>query len=54
MKKHVGAKKTELLELPRGVTESALYVEHSKINRQDSAITVTDRRGMVQNSCCHD
>ena len=49
MKKHVGAKKTELLELPRVSDRvSFLYVEHSKINRQDSAITVTDGRGMVR------
>lgn len=49
MKKHVGAKKTELLELPRVSDRiTFLYVEHSKINRQDSAITVTDRRGIAR------
>ena len=49
MKKHVGAKKTELLDLPRVSDRvSFLYVEHSKINRQDSAITVTDGRGWFE------
>lgn len=49
MKKQVGAKKAELLELPRVSDRiSFLYVEHSKINRQDSAITVTDRRGVAR------
>jgi CRISPR-associated protein Cas1 len=49
MKTQVGAKKAKLLELPR-VSDRAtfLYVEHSKINRQDSAITVTDRRGVAR------
>lgn len=44
-----GAKKAELLELPRiSDRASFLYVEHSKINRQDSAITVTDSRGIAR------
>lgn len=49
MKKHFGAKKPKLLELPR-VSEriTFMYVEHSKINRQDSSITVTDRRGVAR------
>jgi CRISPR-associated protein Cas1 len=49
MKRTIGTKKTELLELPR-VSDRAtfLYVEHSKINRQDSAITVTDKRGIAK------
>jgi len=49
MKMQGGAKKAELLELPR-VSDRAsfLYIEHSKINRQDSSITVTDRRGVVR------
>lgn len=44
-----GAKKIELTELPR-ITDrvSFIYVEHAKINRQDSAITVTDSRGVVR------
>ncbi len=25
-----------------------IYIEHAKINRQDSAITVTDQRGIVR------
>lgn len=49
MKEQVGAKKTELKELPRiGDRVSFIYVEHAKINRQDSAITVTDKRGLVK------
>lgn len=49
MKDFVGAKKPELLELPRVSDRiTFLYVEHAKVNRQDSAITVTDRRGMVR------
>ncbi len=49
MKGYVGAKKTELLELPRVSDRiTFLYVEHSEINRQDSAITVTDRRGIAR------
>ena len=49
MKSFVGAKKPELLELPRVSDRiTFMYVEHSKINRQDSAITVTDRRGMAK------
>lgn len=49
MKKHTGAKKAELIELPRVSDRvSFLYVEHAKINRQDSAITVTERRGIVR------
>ncbi|MGI6159957.1 MAG: type I-E CRISPR-associated endonuclease Cas1e [Limnochordia bacterium] len=49
MKNHVGAKKAELLELPRVSDRiTFLYVEHSKINRQDSAITVTDSRGTAR------
>lgn len=49
MKGFVGAKKPELLELPRVSDRiTFMYVEHSKINRQDSAITVTDRRGIAK------
>ena len=49
MKDYVGARKTELLELPRVSDRiTFLYLEHSKINRQDSAITVTDKRGIVR------
>ena len=48
MKKQVGAKKTELNELPRiGDRVSFIYVEHAKINRTDSAISVYDNRGIV-------
>lgn len=43
-----GAKKTELTELPRiGDRVSFIYVEHSKINRVDSAVSVSDYRGTV-------
>lgn len=49
MKGFVGAKKPELLELPRVSDRiTFLYVEHAKINRQDSAITATDKRGMAR------
>ncbi|HZK27251.1 MAG TPA: type I-E CRISPR-associated endonuclease Cas1e [Thermoclostridium sp.] len=49
MKKFVGAKKPELLELPRVSDRiTFMYIEHSKINRQDGAITITDRRGMAK------
>jgi CRISPR-associated protein Cas1 len=43
-----GAEKPELQELPQ-IRErlSFLYLEHCLINRQDSAITVTDERGTV-------
>ncbi len=47
--KIAGAEKTKLHELPRiGDRVSFIYVEHAKINRKDSAITVTDKRGVVQ------
>lgn len=48
MKNIAGAKKTELSELPRiSDRVSFIYVEHAKINRIDSAITVSDYRGIV-------
>lgn len=41
--------KTELTELPRiSDRVSFIYVEHAKINRQDSAITVLEERGLVR------
>lgn len=44
-----GAKKTELKELPQIADRvSFIYVEHAKINRQDSAITVADQNGIVR------
>ena len=43
-----GAKKAELTELPRiDDRVTFIYIEHAKINRQDSAVTVTDNRGIV-------
>ncbi len=49
MSKQSGAKKTVLTELPRiGDRVSFIYIEHAKINRQDSAITVIDSRGIVR------
>lgn len=49
MDRKFGAKKTELPELPRiGDRVSFIYVEHAKINRQDSAITVLDARGTIR------
>lgn len=48
-KTQAGAKKAELKELPRiSDRVSFIYVEHSKINRIDSAVTVTDTKGMVR------
>ncbi len=48
MNKIIGAKKTELTELPRiSDRVSFLYIERAKINRLDSAITVSDYRGVV-------
>lgn len=42
-------KKTELIQLPRISDRiSFIYVERAKVNRQDSAITVTDERGIVR------
>ncbi|MGI6214862.1 MAG: type I-E CRISPR-associated endonuclease Cas1e [Christensenellales bacterium] len=44
-----GAKKTKLPELPRiGDRVSFVYVEHTKINRKDSAVTFVDSRGEVR------
>ncbi|WP_273450055.1 type I-E CRISPR-associated endonuclease Cas1e [Streptococcus ferus] len=44
-----GAKKTSLRELPKiSDRVSFIYVEHAKINRVDSAITVTDSKGIVR------
>lgn len=49
MAKQVGAKKTELIELPRIKDRiSFIYIEHAKINKQNSAITVIDDRGIVK------
>ena len=48
MKEIPGAKKPELQELPQIRDRiSFLYIEHSVINRSDSAITITDLRGTV-------
>lgn len=48
MDKKSGAKKTDLKELPKISNRvSFIYVERAKINRQDSAITVSDYRGIV-------
>lgn len=47
--KNFGARKTELQELPKIVDRvTFIYIEHAKINRQDSAITVSDKRGLVK------
>ena len=49
MKEKVGAPKTSLNELPRISDRiTFIYVEHAKINRYDSAITVIDSRGTVK------
>lgn len=47
-KKEVGAKKPERYELGRVRDRiTFLYLEHAKLNRQDSAIQVMDQRGIV-------
>lgn len=47
--KFAGAEKTRLYELPRIEDRvSFIYIEHAKINRKDSAITVIDAKGVVQ------
>lgn len=44
-----GAKKTELYELPKiSDRVSFIYIEHAKINRVDSSITVADNKGVVR------
>lgn len=49
MKETSGAKKADLRELPMMSDRvSFIYVEHAKINRSDSAITVIDVRGTVK------
>ncbi|MDD7305339.1 MAG: type I-E CRISPR-associated endonuclease Cas1e [Peptoniphilaceae bacterium] len=49
MDKKISIKKTEINELPR-VSDRAsfLYIEHAKISRKDSALTVLDNRGTVR------
>lgn len=47
-----GAKKTELNELPRiSDRVSFIYLEHAKINRQDSTIAVRDQQGLICIPC---
>lgn len=49
MKNIQGAKKTTLPELPKiSDRVTFIYVEHAKINRVDSSITVSDSRGLVK------
>ncbi len=49
MKRKSGAQKTKLKELPKiSDRVSFLYVEHAKIHRHDSAITVIDSRGTAR------
>lgn len=46
--KNIGAKKPDIPELSRVSDRiTFLYLEHAKLNRQDSAIRVTDNRGTV-------
>lgn len=48
MNKNYGAPKAELNELGRIQDRvSFLYIEHARLNRQDSALTVTDERGIA-------
>lgn len=47
--KNIGAKKTELNELPRiSDRASFLYVDHAKISRSDSAITIHKAEGIIK------
>ncbi len=49
MKEQVGAKKTQLKELPRiSDRVSFIYIEHAKVSRTDSAITVLDDKGTIR------
>lgn len=49
MKNKSGAKKTSLVELPKiSDRVTFIYIEHSKISRHDSAITVTDSMGTIK------
>ena len=48
MARKTGADKPKLYELERVSDRiTFLYLEHAKVNRQDSAITVTDDKGVV-------
>ena len=48
MNNNYGAPKAELNELGRIQDRiSFLYIEHARLNRQDSAVTVTDKQGIV-------
>ncbi len=49
MEKKFGAKKADLSELPMIKDRvSFIYIEHSKLSRHDSAITVLEHRGIVK------
>lgn len=49
MAKPVIAGKSEIVELPRMEDRATfIYIEHAKINRVDSAVTVTDAKGIVR------
>ena len=50
---HAGAEKPELMELPQIRDRiSFLYLERCVVNREDSSITVTDKRGTVHVPAC--
>lgn len=52
MRESFGAKKAEINELPRiSDRVSFIYVEHAKINREDSAIVFLDKKGIVKIPC---
>lgn len=49
MNKKFGVKKTNLTELPMiSDRVSFIYIEHAKVNRSNSAITVCDARGIIK------
>lgn len=49
MNQHYSKTKTNLRELPKiSDRVSFIYIEHSKISRQDGAITVVDQQGIIK------
>lgn len=52
MATNISLTKTELNELPKiSDRVSFIYIEHSKINRINSAITVTNDKGIIHIPC---
>ena len=52
MKKQAGAKKASIPELPRMSDRvSFIYVDHAKINREDSALVFLSKEGLIKLPC---